>query len=187
MGKIIDYKNMTSKQKIIFFVIILIIVIILSWMLKILNENKKNSRNAIICNYDEIKDYTYFIYQGNTTSDRQLYWNLNDIIVGYIEASKYQNDNMEFSTDNYFEALTVEYQNFLGKSKYLEISKKFVDKFVISGVQELNYKTLDIIENIYELQNDMYFCELHGYNEQKAYFGIRLNKENKTYQIFYIE
>jgi len=187
MGKILDYKSMTTMQKIIFYVIILFIVIILGWILRVLNVNRQLERTAIINNYNDVKDYTYFIFQGTTTNDRQLYWDLNDIIVGYIEASKYESDNLEFSTNNYFSALTDEYQNFLGKSKYEDISKQFVEKFAVGTVQEVNYKTQDIIENIYDLQNDMYFCELHGTNDKIAYIGIKLEKGNKTYQIFYIE
>ena len=160
MSKKLNYKNLSLIRKIILYFIVLVIIFILSWILKIININKKLERKAIVNNYNEIKDYTHFIYQGTTTNDRQLYWDLNDIITKYITSSMYEQNNVEFSLEEYFDALTDEYKNYLGKNKYTEISKGFIEKFVIHGAQELNYKTQNIIQNIYDINNDMYFCEL---------------------------
>lgn len=187
MSKILNYKNMNLIQKIILYIIALVIIAIITWILKTISINKKLERKAIVSNYNEIKDYTHFIYQGTTTNDRQIYWDLNDIISKYITSIIYEGDNAEFNLEDYFDALTDEYKNYLGKSKYLEISKNFINKFLVNSAQETSYKTHDIIENIYDIQNDMYFCELRGTNENKAYIGIKLDRNVKTYQIFYIE
>lgn len=187
MGRIVDYKNMSQKQKNIFLVIVVIILILVTWIFRIFTTNRKLKSGAVIKDYKKIQDGSYFTTQSYPTYDRKLYWNLNDIIAEFIEASKYASSGKSFSTDNYYEALTPEYKVFLGERKYLDVSEKFLKKFVITGVQEETYKTFDIISQVYEFQDNMYICELKGTDNQIAYMGILLNESNKTFEIFYIE
>lgn len=187
MSKIIDYKNMSMKQKIIFLLIVIIIVILLSWIVKIIRNNIMLKSSSVIKDYKEVDDGTYFTMQSTPTYDRKLYWNLNDIISGYIESSKYSNNDTDFSIDNYFDALTTQYAAYLGENKYRELSNNFLKKFELTGVQEKAYKTYDFIKSIYEFKENMYICELSGVNNQIAYMGIVLNEQNKTFEIFYIE
>lgn len=187
MEKIVDYKNMSQKQKTIFLVIILIILILVTWIFRIFTTNRRLKSGAVIKNYNEIQDGSYFTTQSYPTYDRKLYWNLNDIIAEFIEASNYKNSDKSFSTDNYYEALTPEYKAYLGERKYLEISEKFLNKFEISNSQEKRYKTYNIIEKVYVFQDNMYICELKGSKDQIAYMGIRLDESNKTFEIFYID
>lgn len=187
MGKIVDFNNMSQKQKNIFLIIVVIILILLTWIFRIFNTNRKLKSGAVIKNYNEIKDGTYFTTQSSPTYDRKLYWNLNDIINGFIDASNYKNSDKSFSTDNYYDALTSEYKAFLGDRKYLDVTEKFLKKFEISNSQEKRYKMYDIIDQIYIFKDDMYICQLKGTKDQAAYIGIRLNESNKTFEIFYID
>lgn len=187
MGKLINLKNMSQKQKLVFFVIIAIILIIFTWILSIFRDNYDVQKNAIVNNYENINSYTYFSLQGTITNDRQVYWNLNDIIASYINSASYKNEDAEFSLKSYYDALTTEYKWHLGESGYISLANTFVNKFKIENEYITNYKTSNIITDIYELTNNMYLCDLTGVNEQKAYIGIILNKNSKTFEIFYIE
>lgn len=187
MSKIIDFKKMNQKQRLVFIAIIAIILIIITWIFSIFRDNYDVQKNAIVDNYSQIGSYTYFSLQGTTTNDRKIYWDLNDIIASYINSARYQNEENEFSLKNYYDALTAEYKWHLGETGYTNLANNFVNRFKVENEYIVNYKTSNIINEIYELPNNMYLCELNGVNNQKAYIGIILNGSDKTFQIFYIE
>lgn len=187
MRKLINFKEMTLKQKIIFLLIIIAILIILTWILRIRNQNRKIENSAIVSDYSQIQGNQYFTSRGFVTYDRQIYWDLNDIISNFIISNRFTENDEEYFSGSYYNALTEEYKRYLGESKYNELAQKFFEKFLIKGVQEINYKTYNFIDSIYDMGQDTYFCEMTGTNENKAYIGIRLHKSNKTFEIFYIE
>lgn len=187
MSKLINLKGMNSKQKIIFGIMVVIILILLIWILRLSREEKRVKKYALVEDYSKVQNASYFSIQGDITYDRQLYWDLNDIISGFISSVRYRDSKKNYTIDTYFSALTDEYQFYLGESKYEELANTFINKFKFKGVQEVSYKTTNIINKIYELPNNMYLCELVGHNDQKANIGIVLNKDVKTFKIFYIE
>lgn len=187
MKNIVSFKNMNQMKKLLFIIIIVIILLILVWIFRIFRNNSDIKKHALVKDYNSVSSYVYFSTQGNITYDRQIYWDLNDIISEYINSVRYTTNEAAFTLANYYEALTPEYKLHLGEIGYNNLSNSFIEKFKINSAEEGNYKTHNIINEIYELPNNMYLCELNGTSDNKAYIGIVLYKNNKTFEIFYIE
>ena len=78
--KLIDIKeNITPKQRLVLLVTILILVIVVFSFMKNFFSKKEE------IDYKNI-DYNNFIVESSETSDRNLYWTLNDILVPFLQS-----------------------------------------------------------------------------------------------------
>ena len=154
----------------------------------------RNKRNQVI-DYDNINGGQNLLNSATVTYDREVYYILDDIIGKYIQSYEFSETiEGETSYKDYYEVLSKSYQYKLGKKKYIDIADKFLSKFLIisQGTMEnqRNLVSFNVIRSIYQydLKNDMYVC-LVGVKDSAnyGYIGIKLNRQNNTYEIFYIE
>lgn len=170
----------SSKQKLILAICFLLIIIVLLWISKQIFKKREFNYNNM--NHDD------FIYEGTINNDREVYWSLNEIVSNILLT--YQNIGKEegIKPEDYYDVLSDDYKEYLGKGKYQKLINEFLQKFVVKNSYTTTIKTSRIIENVYYLNNHRYICELSTVSEEnKAYIGITLNTSNKTYNIFYIE
>lgn len=179
--KLIDIKELSTKQKFILCCILLLLLILISNVISGLGDSK-----AI--DYKNATSLTFLI-SSVEENDRNTYWILNDIITDYIISYQYDN-SIGMSYKDYYDALTPEYKKYLGSGKYNSLSKRFLEKFKVTSSTEETMKTFDVIDTVYKDLNDQnrYICKLKTSKEDtEAYIGIILNVKNNTYNIFYIE
>lgn len=182
--------NVDSKYKLIALILVLIILIIGVNILK--NIRTKDE----IWNYDEITSATDVISSGSIVSERAIYYKLEDIVVRFLLA----NDNIatnNLTTENigydasykeYYSILTADYKRHLSRAEFNRKSEEFLNKF-ISEIDMEKYKVIEtrnIIKAIYRYDNEKYLCVLMA-NNNTSYLGVKLNSDNNTYNIFYIE
>lgn len=172
--------TISSKQKLILAICFLLIIIVLLWISKqIFNKDEFDYRKIT---HDD------FIYSGLINTDRQIYWSLNEIISNILNSYKNIGKEEGIKPEDYYDVLSEDYKEYLGKRKYKKLINEFLQKFVVKNSYTTTIKTSRIIENVYYLNNNRYICELSTASEEnKAYIGITLNTSNKTYNIFYIE
>lgn len=172
--------TISSKQKLILAICFLLIIIVLLWISKqIFNKNEFDYRKI---------GHDNFIYSGSLNTDRQIYWSLNEIISNILNSYKNIGKEEGIKPEDYYDVLSEDYKDYLGKGKYKKLINEFLQKFVVKNSYTTAIKTSRIIENVYYLNNNRYICELSTASEEnKAYIGITLNTSNKTYNIFYIE
>lgn len=175
-----NFQNLSNIQRLILSVCALLFL-----LLAISIGNLIVNRDNI--NYAKASAQT-FLADGVETRDRQVYWDLNDIIADFIESYRFQeNADGEYGMQDYEEALTHTYRNYLGTSKYKTLATSFLEKFVIDTGEEKNVITSRFIKSIYKIHENRYFCELEGANEVPAYIGIDLDTKNHIFKIFYME
>lgn len=176
----IKMETISSKQKLILAICFLLIIIVLLWISKqIFNKDEFDYRKIT---HDD------FIYSGLINTDRQIYWSLNEIISNILNSYKNIGKEEGIKPEDYYDVLSEDYKEYLGKRKYKKLINEFLQKFVVKNSYTTTIKTSRIIENVYYLDNNRYICELSTASEEnKAYIGITLNTSNKTYNIFYIE
>lgn len=180
-----------EQSKLILFISVLILI-----TLVIIVNFLRNKDNQDIWNYKNIKGYK-LVVEGEETTDRIIYWTLNDIIRSYILSyDKFANmSDLSYELENqtsykdYYKALSKEYRKFLSYNEYLKVSKNFFEKFEVNTKQEMPTLDIDnIIRNIYYYNENTYMCELYCEpNDKTAYIVIRLEEKNNNFWITYIE
>lgn len=191
--KLVDIERLNSKQKLLFFATCLVLLIVISTVLMSFRLGYD------VIDYKKENAYT-FIFNSTEDNDRNTYWTLNSIILPFLES--YQTvENMDisdlieykydgYSLDDYYKALDTDYKKYLGKKKYLEVSKKMMEKMVSRNENGFVLKKEDLIKRIYKLNlyDNAYLCELNTVDKSStAYIGIILDTEKSKYSIFYIE
>ena len=185
--KLVDIKdNITSKQKLLLGIVCLLLIIVVFSVLK--NVTSKNDK-AI--DYKTADEYTFLI-ASSEESDRDVYWTLNKIVYEYL--SSYQNSyNSKIKGfDYYYGALDPDYKKYLGKKKYLTLSKNLIKKVLgdkADSQDDFYILPEPLITKVNKLNNydNAYFCEISTLNEgENAYIGIILDTEKSKYNIFYI-
>ncbi len=191
--KLVDFERLNSKQKLIFLLIILILlVVIASTLMKLRFGNE-------VIDYKNKNVYS-FIIESKQDKDRNTYWTLNNIIIDFLDS--YQTvEKLDtsalieykytgYSLEEYYKVLDSDYKKFLGKNKYMEISKNMMSKMVTKNENGYVLNTENIIKKIYKLNNyeNAYICELNTVDKaSSAYIGIILDADQGIYSIFYIE
>lgn len=175
-----DFRKITNIQKIILGVCFLLFLWLATSIIQMVtNQNHIDYPKA---------DADYFLEQGTEVLDREIYWTLNDIISQYIHSYRFtEGGDGEYTPSDYYKALSLSYQSFLGKRKYQTTATTFFKKFEIDTGEEKNMKVTQIISSVYQMKENEYFCQLSGTNDQVAYIGILLKPHEEKFEIFYIE
>lgn len=181
--KFVDIKENTSPtQKLLLIVMLLILLAACFYGFRSLTSNKG------IIDY-KIADSNYFIFNSEETTDRDVYWNLEEILSKYLGSYQSEYNNEVENVEYYYNSLDNNYKKFLGKKKYIEISNNIIQKMVGDTKEGMVSLPAQIIKNVYKvnIDNNMYLCKLNTLDENdNAHVGIILNTERKEYSIFYI-
>lgn len=190
--KIINIDKLSTVQKIYLSIIILIIFIVGTKLFEYIRDNK-DSIDYKSANIDT------FLSSAEENYDRQVYWNLNDIIKKFVlsyQTIEKLDDSLlveynykGYSLDEYYKALDANYQKYLGKSGYIKLAKQMLSKFAAKNENGIVIHADKIIEKMYKLYDeDMYICKLNTVEDsQVSYIVIKLDIEKKNYSIFYLE
>lgn len=185
--------NMSNKTLLLVLSIILVLFIIINYLINNLEEAEYD--------YESLSAST-LMYQGEEIKDRKIYYTLEGIIKKYLSSyygidsngnEIYLEEEPEYNYQEYYEALTEDYKNYLGKKGYTEVAEKFLNKFYIQGggseIEGHNYMyTYNIIKQIYKIDQNTYICELYSYiNNKYGYIGIVINPNIQEYRIFILE
>lgn len=182
--KLVDIKdNISSKQRLVLCLSILILLMVVFSALKQFTSKE----NGIDYKTTSIET---LIKDSLEISDRNIYWNLNDIVYKFVNSyrSKYTK-NVE-DINYYYKALDSNYKKYLGKRKYKGQAYKLISKIIGENPDELSKIPEPLITNVYQLDeySNAYICKLSTLNEEEsAYIGIVLDTEKNRYNIFYID
>lgn len=183
--KLVDIKgNITSRQRLAFFIALLLVLVVVFTVLR----NAINMKSTGI-DYKKT-DITDFLIYSTQTSDREIYWNLNEIVRGFVGSYQGEYNKEVKSIDDYYNALDSNYKKYLGKKKYKELTNSLISKVVGEDKDALTTLPEPLITNVYKLTqyNNAYICELSTVNsEDKAYVGIIIDINEGKYNIFYID
>lgn len=190
--KIIDINKFSTVQKIYLSIIILIMFIIGTKLFEYF-RNQKDSIDYKSANIDT------FLNDAEESYDRQVYWNLNDIISKFVlsyQTVEKLDDSLlveyrytGYSLDEYYKALDTNYQKYLGKSGYIKLAKQMLSKFATKNENGIVISTDKIIEKMYKVNDEnVYICKLNAVeNSKSSYIVIKLDTEKKNYSILYLE
>ncbi|MEG2646228.1 MAG: hypothetical protein RSA08_04290 [Clostridia bacterium] len=194
--KIFDLSKFTNFQKLILLIVLLCFLLMGTKLFEKLRLNDEIKKDFICFDYSTVTG-EYLVSTSLEENDRKLYWELDSIVKKYIlsyqSIEKFESYNGMIKYDgpsvtDFYECLYKKYKVSLNKKEYMEISKKFMKKFV-SKVQYYDTLLVDnVINSVYRVQENMYICQLNtSIDNTTAYLGIKLDKEKNTYNIFYIE
>lgn len=183
------FNKLEKNKKII--IVLLLIIILLCIGTNILRHFINKTKN--VWNYKEITSAEELLHKGEKISDRNIYWQLKDIIYNFIstrsdEVNSQLEDDKKVDCIEYYDVLSKAYRKFLSKEEFLERAVRFTDKFLLE--RQLVYKYVDdfVIEEIYVYDDNKYLCVLKANGEkEKGYIGIELNKKDQRFSIFYVE
>ena len=182
-------KRVDSKLLLFTLVLVLITLLLLNFLLK------GNSSNDI-WNYKEITTVQNLIYMGEKVTDRQIYYDLEQIVINYLNSyvDTYMEDTKEdkLSYEDYYDYLRKDYKNYLSKDEYIEVAKKFLDKFFVKTGYEYEVRefmdTERVLTDVYKFEDNVYLCRLDSkYNNSYGYIAIQLKTTESSYNIVYIE
>lgn len=164
---------------------------ILAILILVILRNLITSGNDAVINYNELTSGYQIVRSGTETKDREIYYIVQDILINMSNAysgSSEQGTEIE----DYYNVLNKSYRNKIGKTKYIELVDKFFKKLTIvdsGGMGAYSFiQIMGSIKGIYELEQDEYVAVLQlGDYSELAYFGVTLDTDNNTYEIFYIE
>ncbi len=190
MNNTIKRIKLSKKQLLIIAILFLLFLMILKNVVDSFSGNNINYKTA---------NAETFISMAQENYDRQVYWNINDIISNFVFS--YQTvENMDTSSiveynyngyklEEYYDTLDIQYKKFLGKTGFINLSKSMLSKFAIPSDKGIKIVTEKLIKKMYKINDqDMYFCELNTVNQDyKSYIGIKIDTVNNTFNIFYIE
>ena len=184
------FERFSTKENILIFSFVLILLIIGVNLLKRFDPFKEIEYNEITV--EDIINGSIIEY------DRDIYWTLNEILLQFLSSNdsgnsplgegKVHNTYYKYEMKEYYNILTEDYKNYLGKVKYLKTANDVIKKY------KNNYENLNVASNkvpirkIYKYQKiegDYFLIQLNTSIE--TYVGIKLNKELSTYSIFYLE
>lgn len=182
-------KRIDSKLLLFTLVLVLITLLLLNFLLK-------GNRADEIWNYKEITTAEDVIYLGEKDYTRQTYYDLEGIINKYLNSyvDTYSEDVSQdgLTYEQYYDYLIDDYKKHLTKDEYIEVSKKFLDKFLIKNGYEFEVtefmETEKVLKDIYKFENGVYLCKLESsYNDKHGYIAIQLMDTESTFKIVYIE
>ena len=145
----------------------------------------------------KIEDGRALFESGYVYDDREVYWILNDIIYTFV--SSYEDEltyskineknNNKYNRKEFYTVLSDEYKKNLSMSKYLEVSKNMLEKFVVGNrsLRKNNFIAQIRKLNVTNYADNMYVCKLNTENQEDSYIGIKLSPSTKNYAIFYLE
>ena len=180
-----EEKNNNIKLYLIMFLLILICLLIFNYFLRKTNDADN------IWNYSNIDTVSTILYKGTKTTNREIYYTLNEIVTNYIEAYLVTDENS--SWQNYYEVLSDEYNNYLNRKEYNVLAEDFLKKFYVYSedieIEANEYMDVqEIITKIYEFEGNKYICVLESsITGNVGYIGIQLNEKKEIYSIFYLE
>lgn len=181
--KLVDIKdNITQKQRLVLVITFLLVLVILFYILRAVTTKNE----GIDYKNTETID---FIINATEINDRNVYWNINEIISQFINSYQSSYNKEIKDLDYYYSALDPNYKKFLGKKEYLEISNNVITKVVGENKDVFSMLPEPLITSIYRLNDydNAYLCELSTTNEnEEAYIGIILDTDHNKYNIFYI-
>lgn len=183
---------MKNEDKKIWLFALVLLVVILGIILGIIRNNA--NEKILWYNYEKFS-YADLFLRAKKVEDREVYWTINDIIAdfvsSYVKPGETYNDasTMPATYEDYYNVLYENYRDHLGKKGYLEVSKTFLEKFVIrNDIEAASIKSYDIIDSIYLVEENIYLCNLScDTNNTKAYIVLKLNSDEKTFEIMYME
>lgn len=174
-------------------IIILSIITLILFTGTIILKNM-TSNKTFQWDYDNIISAEEVLSNGEIITDRNLYWNLKEIIYTYIstmqddELDEINSDNEKVTYLDYYGVLSKKYKKHLNKSDYENIANIFINKFLEEDHLGYKYVSDFIIQDIYKYDDNMYLCVLlEEYTQVKGYIGIQLDREQSKFSIFYIE
>lgn len=182
-------KRVDTKLLLFTLVLVLITLLLLNYFLKGNNKDE-------IWNYEEITTAAELIYLGEEINDREIYYTLESIVQQYLNSyvNTYSEDveNDKITYVDYYDNLVQDYKEYLSKSEYEELAKKFLNKFYVNAESEyetMNYMDTErIIKSVYDFGNNVYLCELKGsFTKKEGYIAIGLNTAENIFNIIYIE
>lgn len=170
-------------SKLMLFTVVLVLITLL--LLNYLFEN--NSKKGV-WDYNTITTAEYLIYSGDKVEDRQLYYNVEQIIKEYI-ASYEKVDSNEKTYIDYYKYLSKDYKKILTKKEYKEKAETFFNKFKTtysSGYQNIDKN--NILKELYKLDNNVFIGKVQSdYSENYGYIAVLLNEKTVQYEIIWIE
>lgn len=170
---------------------ILLGVLLITCFVILTNLIKNNLNSKIDYNSDDV--VADLLKSATITYDREVYYIMEDIIVGYI--SSYDLDSTvggEISYEEYYDVLDKTYKSKLSKSKYKEVAQNFFKSVEYTGDTGMDvsteYITTNIIRAIYDLGDNRYLCTVGlQIPNSYGYIGISIDASNNSYEIFYLE
>ena len=181
--KLVDIKgNITSNQRLILLLTMLVAIVVIFFGLRSINKKVEG------IDYKNT-DLIDLIINSQITNDREVYWNLNEIICNFINSYQSKYNKKVNDLNYYYKALDPNYKKFISKKKYLELSNTLITKVIGEDQDVLSTLPEPVITEVRVLNNydNAYLCKLSTKNEgEDTYIGIVLDKENTKYNIFYI-
>lgn len=177
------FKSMSPKQRLIVGVIILVIFITLVQIMKTIlygtnvNFKKLNSEEIIANSY--------------VSSNREIYWNLDNIIYTFMFTRSHSNNLGEnrLTTEEFCNYTVVkEYKNAVGKRKINNLANSVIDSVTLNS--DGNYSIPNqLIEKVYkyELIDNAYLAKLKTLDNSNHYIGIIIDNDVKRFYIFFLE
>lgn len=148
-----------------------------------------NNRNTLI-DYSKIEGGQDIITNQKITYDREIYYIFENILKNFIDS--YSNENNTSSYKDYYNVLNSSYKSKLSRKEYQKICISFFKRLTVDASSELSSMTEisneNIVRSMYDLGDDKYVCVV-GLPDQSdyGYLGIKLNRNKKTFEIFYLE
>lgn len=180
-------KKVNSKLLLFTLVLVLIVLLLLNKFLDGLNTND-------IWNYKKLTSAQDIIQKGKIVTDREIYYNLEEIITKYVESYlSEQSTNLDMiNYKDYYTFLIKDYKKHLSQEEYNNVAETFLNKFYVKNVSEWEaYEYMDVfslITNIYSFDNNIYLCKLYSKETRNTgYIAIKLDLTNEGYYIVYIE
>lgn len=177
------FKSMSPKQRLIVGVIILVIFITLVQIMKTIlygtnvNFKKLNSEEIIANSY--------------VSSNREIYWNLDNIIYTFMFTRSHSNNLGEnrLTTEEFCNyTVAKEYKNAVGKRKINNLANTVIDSVTLNS--DGNYSIPNqLIEKVYkyELIDNAYLAKLKTLDNSNHYIGIIIDNDVKRFYIFFLE
>ena len=173
-------KRVDSKLLLITLILVLITLLLL-------NNFLKKGRTEELWDYSSNNSASIIMYLGEKVTDRETYYTLENIVNQYLDSYIDDGSKEKMLYDDYYDCLTDGYKKFLGRKKYKEVAKNFLERFYINI--NSNYETMykqKIIKGIYKFDNNVYLCQLQRKNKD-SYIAFQLNELNESFNIVYIE
>lgn len=181
--KLVDIKgNITQKQRLVLVITFLLALVIIFYILRTITTKPEG------IDYKNT-DSMDLLISSSEINDRNIYWNLNEIISQFINSYQSSFNNEIKDLDYYYGALDPNYKKFLGKKKYIENSNNLITKVIGENKDVFSMLPEQLITSMYRLDDydNAYLCKLTTVNEtEEAYIGIILDTDHNKYNIFYI-
>lgn len=186
-------KKVDTKQWLVLFSLVLLALIAGIKIMQNIEQEKD------IFNYSKIETIENILNEGEEIKDRDTYYTLQQIIKKYINSYLVEEDPLNKNTDTvnyleYYNVLAHRYKKYLGKNGYKERAEKFLEKFhiyVVAEIETINEMDDRVnIESIHKFYNEpSYICKIRSQEDSNniGYIGITLDESHSCFYIFYLE